>query len=204
MFELLSGYSPFVAKNNQDLYQNIRRLKIQWPKDMPPLAKNLIGKILKLNTLDRPSLQEKLDHQWFKQTKIIKPLLENNSTKDLLVYHMLSEPNEEILNIINKLLKLTGKDADNTNAKNITKETLDSDHVIQKKNIMKQIEVENKNKNELININEIDTNEKQEKKEKNENKINETPTPSDKIMSEETRKKIIKDIIHINQQYINR
>ena len=54
MFELLAGYSPFVAKNNQDLYQNIRRLKIQWPKDMPPLAKNLIGKILKLNPLDRP------------------------------------------------------------------------------------------------------------------------------------------------------
>ena len=77
MFELLSGYSPFVAKNNQDLYQNIRRLKIQWPKDMQPLAKNLIGKILKLNPLDRPSLQEVLDHQWFKQTKIIKPLLEN-------------------------------------------------------------------------------------------------------------------------------
>ena len=191
MFELLSGYSPFVAKNNQDLYQNIRRLKIQWPKDMPPLAKNLIGKILKLNPLDRPSLQEILDHQWFKQTKIIKPLLENkfNSTKDLLVYHMLSEPNEEILNRINKLLKLTGKDADNTNAKNITKETPDSDHVIQKKNIMKQIEAENKKKTEVININEVDINEKQEKKNKNDNKINETPTPSDKIMAEETRKK---------------
>ena len=47
MFELLAGYSPFVAKNNQDLYTNIKKLKIQWPKDMPPLAKNLIGKILR-------------------------------------------------------------------------------------------------------------------------------------------------------------
>jgi aurora kinase len=190
MFELLAGYSPFVAKNNQDLYQNIRRLKIQWPKDMPPLAKNLIGKILKLNPLDRPTLQEILDHQWFKQTKIIKPLLENklNTPKDLLVYHMLSEPNEEILERINKLLKLTGKDADNTNAKNIAKENPDSDNVIQKKNIMKQIEAENKNKNE--------TNESSENKEKNENKINETPektnetpTPSDKAKTEDTKKK---------------
>ena len=190
MFELLAGYSPFVAKNNQDLYQNIRRLKIQWPKDMPPLAKNLIGKILKLNPLDRPTLQEILDHQWFKQTKIIKPLLENklNTPKDLLVYHMLSEPNEEILERINKLLKLTGKDADNTNAKNIAKENPDSDNVIQKKNIMKQIEAENKNKNE--------TNESSENKEKNENKINETPektnetpTPSDKAKTEDAKKK---------------
>ena len=58
MFELLAGYSPFVANTNQELYENIRRLKIQWPKDMQPLAKNLIGKILKLNPIDRPSFEE--------------------------------------------------------------------------------------------------------------------------------------------------
>ena len=179
MFELLAGYSPFVAKNNQDLYQNIRRLKIQWPKDMQPLAKNLIGKILKLNPLDRPSLQEILDHQWFKTTKIIKPLLENklNTTKDLLAYHMLSEPNEEILERINHILNLKGKDADNTKAKNIAKEVPDSDNVKQKKNIMKQIEAENKNK--VININKVvenhDNNIKEEKK--IENKIIELPPP---------------------------
>ena len=186
MFELLSGYSPFVAKNNQDLYQNIRRLKIQWPKDMPPLAKNLIGKILKLNPVDRPSLQEILDHQWFKATKMIKPLLENklNTTKDLLVYHMLSEQNDEILNRINLLLNLKGQEADNTNAKNIVKETPDSDSVIQKKNIMKQIEAENKknnNNNNVININEVDDNKIEVKKpetptqETPKEKPNETP-----------------------------
>ena len=71
---------------------------------------------------------------------MIKPLLENklNTTKDLLVYHMLSEQNDEILNRINLLLNLKGQEADNTNAKNIVKETPDSDSVIQKKNIMKQ------------------------------------------------------------------
>ena len=144
MFELLAGYSPFVAKNNQDLYQNIRRLKIQWPKDMPPLAKNLIGKILKLNPSERPSLQEILDHQWFKQTKMIKPLLENKltTTKDLLVFHMLNEPSEQILEKINILLNLTGKDADNTKAKNIAKENPDSENVIKQNNIMKQIQAD--------------------------------------------------------------
>ena len=178
MFELLSGYSPFVARSNQDLYQNIRRLRIQWPKDMPPLAKNLIGKILKLNPADRPSLQEILDHQWFKQTKMIKPLLENDlkTIKDQLVYHLLSEPNEEMLTRINTLLNLKGLDADNTNAINIAKKNPDSDNVKQKNNIMKQIEAENKNKNE-ININETYCIiEKEEKK--NENKI-EDKTPGD-------------------------
>ena len=186
MFELLAGYSPFVAKNNQDLYQNIRRLKIQWPKDMPPLAKNLIGKILKLNPLDRPSLQEILDHQWFKQTKMIKPLLENKliTTKDLLVFHMLNEPNEEILERINTLLNLTGKDADNTNAKNIAKENPDSEMVIKQNNIMKQIQADkaaNQSQSQGQTPKPTPTGvvEKKEKKEKK-NDVKKEEKPSDK------------------------
>ena len=142
MFELLSGYSPFVAKSNQELYQNIRRLKIQWPKDMPPLAKNLISKILKLNPLDRPSFDEILNHQWFKQTKIIKPLLENKmkTTKDLLAFHMLNGCNDEILEKINKLLKLSGKDLDNSNAKSIVENAHEKEEVTKKKNIVKNIQ----------------------------------------------------------------
>ena len=178
MFELLAGYSPFVAKNNQDLYQNIRRLKIQWPKDMPPLAKNLIGKILKLNPLDRPSLQEILDHQWFKQTKMIKPLLENKliTLKDLLVFHMLNEPSEQILERINTLLNLTGKDADNTNAKNIAKENPDSENVIKQNNIMKQIQADktaNQNENKVEAKKEEKNEIKEEKSNNSEKKQNE-------------------------------
>ena len=158
MFELLAGYSPFVAKSNQDLYLNIKKLKIQWPKDMPPLAKNLIGKILRLNPSDRPSLEEILNHQWFKQTKMIKPLLENklNTKKDLLVFHMLNEPTEQILERINTLLNLSGKDADNTNAKNIIKENPDSENVIKKNNIMKQIKANKNNNNNKENKNKIE------------------------------------------------
>ena len=142
MFELLSGYSPFVAKTNQELYQNIRRLKIQWPKDMPPLAKNLISKILRLNPIDRPSFDEILNHQWFKQTKMIKPLLENKmkTTKDLLAFHMLNGCNDETLDKINQLLKLSGKDADNTNAKSIVENAHEKEEVIKKKNIVKNIQ----------------------------------------------------------------
>ena len=142
MFELLSGYSPFVAKSNQELYQNIRRLKIQWPKDMPPLAKNLISKILKLNPADRPTFDEILNHQWFKQTKIIKPLLENKmkTTKDLLAFHMLNGCDDETLEKINKLLKLSGKDADNSNAKSIVENSHEKEEVTKKKIITKDIQ----------------------------------------------------------------
>ena len=142
MFELLAGYSPFVAKSNQELYQNIRRLKIQWPKDMPPLAKNLISKILKLNPADRPTFDEILNHQWFKQTKIIKPLLENKmkTTKDLLAFHMLNGCDDETLEKINKLLKLSGKDADNSNAKSIVENSNEKEEVTKKKIITKDIQ----------------------------------------------------------------
>ena len=184
MFELLAGYSPFVAKNNQDLYTNIKKLKIQWPKDMPPLAKNLIGKILRLNPTERISLEEILNHQWFKQTKQIKPLLKNKyiTLKDLLVFHMINEPTEEIFERINTLLNLSGEEADNTNAKDIVKENPDSENVIQKNNIMKQIQANKKNNNSNNgnnkeapgketpgNDNEI---KKEEKKDNNEKKQN--------------------------------
>ena len=141
MFELLSGYSPFVAKTNQELYQNIKRLKIQWPKDMQPLAKNLISKILKLNPVDRPSFDEILNHQWFKQTKMIKPLLENKmkSLKDLLAFHMLNGCDDETLLKINKLLKLSGDEADNANAKSIVENAHEKEEVIKKKTIVQDI-----------------------------------------------------------------
>ena len=154
MFELLSGYSPFVAKTNQELYQNIRRLKIQWPKDMPPLAKNLISKILKLNPLDRPSFDEILNHQWFKNTKMIKPLLENKmkSNKDLLAFHMMNGCNDEQLEKINQLLNLSGKEADNTNAKSIVENSHEKEEVTKKKNIVKNIEnIQKENPNKNIN-----------------------------------------------------
>ena len=197
MFELLAGYSPFVAKSNQDLYLNIKKLKIQWPKDMPPLAKNLIGKILRLNPSDRPSLEEILNHQWFKQTKMIKPLLENklNTKKDLLVFHMLNEPTEQILERINNLLNLSGKDADNTNAKNIIKENPDSENVIKKNNIMKQIKA-NKNNN---------NNNKENKNKIEETQGKETPGNNNEIKKEEknnSEKKQNKDDTSFNENTV--
>ena len=196
MFELLAGYSPFVAKSNQDLYLNIKKLKIQWPKDMPPLAKNLIGKILRLNPSDRPSLEEILNHQWFKQTKMIKPLLENklNTKKDLLVFHMLNEPTEQILERINTLLNLSGKDADNTNAKNIIKENPDSENVIKKNNIMKQIKANKNNNNNKENKNKIE-----------ETQGKETPGNNNEIKKEEknnSEKKQNKDETSFNENTV--
>jgi aurora kinase len=147
MFELLAGYSPFVARSNQELYTNIRALKIRWPKDMSPSAKNLITKILKLNPAERLSLDEILNHQWFKSIKIIKPLLTNNmkTEDDILVYHMVSPVTNETIKKLNNLLKLSGEKAQNLEkTKKITAEIQDKVNFAKKNNIVNQINQQKK------------------------------------------------------------
>ena len=112
MFELLFGYTPFNDKNTQELYKNIETLNIKLLNGISPLAKDLIEKILKLNPQERPSLEDILNHQWFKQTKIIKPLLEDKikNIKELLAFHKLNECGDEIFEKINKLISISEMD----------------------------------------------------------------------------------------------
>jgi chromosome segregation ATPase len=55
---------------------NIKKHKINWPDDFPPLAKNLISKILKQNPKERVSLDEILQHAWFEKNPTLKPVLQ--------------------------------------------------------------------------------------------------------------------------------
>ena len=121
---------------------------------MPPLAKNLISKILKLNPKDRLSLEDILNHQWFQQTKILKPLLQNtlNTEKDLLIYHMVSEVSDKVTETINHLLNLSGENAANKEtAKKIHGETPDNEG--KKQNIIKQIQSQQTGNSNVNNIN---------------------------------------------------
>jgi len=77
MFELLAGRPPFVYKGDPAaLYADIKALKIKWTDDFPLIAKNLISKILKLKPSERPGLDEILEHPWFKETQLLRPLLQ--------------------------------------------------------------------------------------------------------------------------------
>jgi DNA repair exonuclease SbcCD ATPase subunit len=92
LFECLAGYPPFTGKTEEDLFKNIRQLKIHWPIDFPPLAKNLVMKILKLNPKERPSLDEILKHSWFNHNPPIKPALVNKLTNErkILESHLIN------------------------------------------------------------------------------------------------------------------
>lgn len=106
LFELLAGHAPFSGINQEELFNNIRKLKINWPSDFPPLAKNLITKILKLNPLERITIDEILSHSWFEKNPPIKPVLNNisNDPKLLLRSNIISVLSDTLDEKINDLL----------------------------------------------------------------------------------------------------
>lgn len=75
LFELLTGKPPFTGSTQPQLYANILKLKIDFPKDFPRLAKDLVQKLLRANPKDRISLQSALNHPWFKANPEFRPVL---------------------------------------------------------------------------------------------------------------------------------
>jgi len=74
MFELLTGSPPFEGSNQQELFDNILKFKIKWPKGFSGVARDLVTKLLKTNPQERMSLNEVLNHPWFKSNPAIKPV----------------------------------------------------------------------------------------------------------------------------------
>jgi len=107
MFELLCGSSPFAAQNQEELFSNIRKHKIAWTNDFPPLAKTLISKILRPSPKDRLSLNEILAHTWFEQNPPnYKPLdMQSKDPKIILESHLLSVKPESVQEELNKIVE---------------------------------------------------------------------------------------------------
>lgn len=162
MFELLCGNSPFVSSNQEELFSNIKKHKITWPSDFPPLAKSLVTKILKPNPKERISLEEILEHAFFKQnTPIYKPLpLPLQDKKSILESHLLSilpeNYQKEINTIVDKInnLRMT-RNTINNNQNTIMISTNNSNNSNSTTNTVKE-EQPNKKKtsdNNLVDFN---------------------------------------------------
>ncbi len=75
LFELLTGRPPFQGADQKELFSNILKLKITYPKDFPKLARDLVNKLLKVVPKERISLKEAQSHPWFKNNAEIRPVL---------------------------------------------------------------------------------------------------------------------------------
>ena len=172
-FELLTGSLPFNGKNEEELYQNIQAVNIDWKgDDFNPLAKNLLTKIFKKDPKERPSLDEILAQPWFESypssINILEPKL-NTSREEFLEEHTVSLKKKEDIND-NKII---------TQKKSIT-------------DVVNQINSDNKNNSQKINDNQkeaekdnlITPKDKEEKEKEKENINNIKNEESIKAMKE--------------------
>jgi serine/threonine protein kinase len=107
LFEMLTGRIPFnFSENKTQLYNSIKILKINWTDDFPHLAKDLISKILCINPNERLSLEEILNHQWFRETPSLRPflndLVSNDNQKKVLELNIIKSHSNFIKNNNNK------------------------------------------------------------------------------------------------------
>ena len=107
LFEMLTGRTPFNFTGDRiQLYNNIKSLRIVWTDDFPQLAKDLVGRILKLNPKERLSLDQMMNHQWFRDTPLLKPLLSPiiYDERQKLESHLIQSipENDKTRNIMNK------------------------------------------------------------------------------------------------------
>ncbi len=65
-FELLTGRPPFEGSTQSELYDNISKVKINYPKDFPKLAKDLISRLLKADPRERITEKDLAEHAWFR------------------------------------------------------------------------------------------------------------------------------------------
>ena len=69
IYELFVGDPPFFAKTQEEIFYNINNMKLNFPKNIPDLAQDLITKLMKkdpnkrLTDRSTPNIKE---HDWFK------------------------------------------------------------------------------------------------------------------------------------------
>ena len=91
------------------LISNIKKLKINWPNDFPPLAKNLVSKILKLDPKERLSLEEIRNHAWFNQNCPFRPMLKVKTmdSEETLQSHLINPSRNDISSYIKTSLNMS-------------------------------------------------------------------------------------------------
>ncbi|OMJ92848.1 hypothetical protein SteCoe_4297 [Stentor coeruleus] len=97
LFELLTGGAPFQASNQAAMFEKILKVRITFPKNFPPLAKDLIMKLLKANPDERVPLTEIVNHPWMQTHQPIRPTMTQQVIKEPLPCTMDINNDPEIL-----------------------------------------------------------------------------------------------------------
>ena len=82
LFAMLTGTLPFADDNTQVTIEKISKAEYKCPSSLPPDAKDLIAKILKVNPMERISISEIRRHPWFMSSDQTTFVLKDYTSKD--------------------------------------------------------------------------------------------------------------------------
>ena len=143
IFELLFGYPPFSSNFNEDRYNNIKEGKINWPKEINDKdAKDLIGKILKINPNERLSLEEIEKHPWLIST--YNKMKEDKQTNDTFENKELTQTQIYKNNIMNNGISKLFNSEKKSLSKLYSYNELENDGSFSTKEILNIYKIENK------------------------------------------------------------
>lgn len=106
IYEMLAGYPPFFDDNPFGIYEKILGGRIEWPKHMDPIAKDLIKKLLVADRTKRlgnmrQGAEDVKRHRWFKlvEWQLVNRLFslfldKKNTEKNAKKFSSLVEKNE--------------------------------------------------------------------------------------------------------------
>ena len=103
LFELCSGNVPFQGNDLESLKQNIRHMKIMWPRDINMDAKNLISQILKYEASQRIGLIE-IDNLVY-----VPYIVSKDNPKNYNPIHINNNSSENINNLNNNNINVIKK-----------------------------------------------------------------------------------------------
>ena len=173
LFAMLCGYLPFEDDNNDILFKQILKGKIDYPSHLSEVSKDLLKKIIETNPEKRIKLDEIKNHPFYLMgKKLYEKIFKKEKEKIKSVREELNYDN-----IFNKTNNNNNKDNNKNKEKEITSKTYIQTEINdrkknQEKEITLQNELINSNKiglltkciNDINNINDLNLKEKIEKK----------------------------------------
>lgn len=78
LYEMLVGFTPFKSQTKKNMLMNISKNKPKFPLSFPPLAKELICKMLAKDSNDRPRISEVKADRWLTEIPPLKEIVKQN------------------------------------------------------------------------------------------------------------------------------
>lgn len=71
-YEFMNGSPPFESNTQEQTFERINSLNLTYPEHMSDSAKDFVSSILKINTSERLTLHQMLEHPWIELRKYHK------------------------------------------------------------------------------------------------------------------------------------